>query len=154
MSISCNVGGNWKAVAHSNTKTYGSVAYTDAIAADATLTKQIVAGSGFSHGIVIICLTGTPFMGIMVFIETDNTKSKVTGLCYETTYYWGSAWHRTGIGMITYVSTGPGAGVIGNVKLHIHECYINGSNIDITFHNSDAVNPQSLACTVYWEVWE
>ena len=57
------------------TKVYGNVAYTDSIAAGATLIKNITLGGNHKHGRLICSGPAANSDGIIVFFGTDNLKN-------------------------------------------------------------------------------
>jgi len=126
----------------------GNIHFSDPIGAGATLNKDIPIGPGFTHGFLTMYTTSN--LGIMVFFNTNNLDTKVTGVYESDEEYWGTSWSRRGEGFITdgeFGSEVPGAN-----EIHIKEIYISGSNIHFEFENT-AASSKSLGCDVYWEVW-
>jgi len=131
-------------------KVYGTNAFTDAIAASGSLTKNIALGGAYKNGIAVIKHTSLVY-SIVVFFGTNSIKTKVTGLGQ---YY--NVWTRENAGSITQGASSPTFGdrvASGVSKLYIKEVYINGTNLQIDFGSAETVSTYSLDCTVYWEVW-
>ena len=133
------------------TKIYGNAAYTDSINATTTLTKTIALGASvYKHGIIVIRNSSFDVKGgIIAFFGTDNTKTLVTGN-YATTA--GSAWSRRYLTKVTSMVDTIGFAATGNAFIDINEIYINGSNLQIDFYNTDA-GSRLLDCIIDWEVW-
>ena len=134
----------------SATKVYGSVTYTDSIAAYGTLTKNITLGGSYKHGMAVVSqnVVNTSFAGLVVF-GTNNLKKKAVGYNYDT--YSGSAACREFLGSVTTASKF-GYDWTGDPYIRIDELYISGTNLVIVFYNQEA-SSRSLNCRIDWEVW-
>lgn len=137
----------------SSAKAYGYVNYNESISASSTSTKNIALGGSYSFGKLTI--NASLYLGVMIFFCTDNTKTLVTGYAQpSSTNGAGGAWSRRHKGLVT--ETGDtnvvGTRVTGSQNIRINECYISGTNLVITFQNTDA-SSATLNTNVDWEVW-
>lgn len=137
------------------TKVYGNVAYTDSIAAGATLIKNITLGGNHKHGRLICSGPAANSDGIIVFFGTDNLKTLVSGQITTPQVVVGS-WSRRRQGWVTYYpTTGTtwGQSATGEAYLSVNDIYISGSNLVIVFKNNEGSGSRNLNCTIDWEVW-
>ena len=142
-----------------NTKIYGSVTYTDSIAALSSLTKNIALGGNYKHGIVLVRPNAIPAWdygdaGVLTFVGTYNLATKVSGgRPYASNAQYPSAWSRRKYGKVVSAYPGLGGQSLGDSHLELSELYIDGSNLRLDFYNTWTTEPANLSCFIDWEVW-
>lgn len=129
-------------------KTYGYVKLTDTVPSLGSLTKNIPIGAGKTSGIVVMSRPYENRLGVIVFINTDNTKTKSVGAIGTQTYPVGAT-SRDAYQYVVGNSSVAGDGS----SLIIKDVWINGNNISIVFENLNASKSMNLDVEISWEVW-
>jgi len=134
---------------------YGSVTYTDTVAAESTLRKTIAIGSGKTEGKAVITPKNHGGDGVLVFFTTDATRTYAVGGARISSGRTGGALRQDIAGFVTSGGStlidGVGYAALGNMSIGITNMYISGSSIIIDFYNRDT-SPEQLNCIIAWEV--
>ena len=157
------VDGKHAADFQSATRVSGSAAYTDTINASSTVTKSIAIGSGKKFGMAILsgytaggATTAASYRSVLVLFDTKQTGAFIVGGYDDTSAGWGkgSAWTRSKLGKITnaYKEFGMYVAGLDNYS-YVADLYISGTNLVVTYGNTNASASQQIGTTIEWVVW-
>lgn len=137
-------------VTNKNVTSKGSVQYTDTIAGNSVLIKNIAIGSDKTQGRLSSkkISIGANYGAIIFFSKAiQSAVSVVRGDTYTNVIdkKYASDSYLSGTSNFA-------AWAVGNSYIYIQDVYISDGNLVIEFYNSNA-NSQTLGCLINWEVW-
>jgi hypothetical protein len=132
------------------TITRGSVTYTDTIASQSTIIKNIPIGANKTKAKIYIRTIGftDDSMGVVEIQDSSHAYARTS---------IGTSLHKiihTDYGDNTRLvfTTGSYSGIFGDSSIQLKEAYISGSNLVLVLENTHGSASRTLSCKILWEV--